>query len=457
MDAPSRHRINFSWLLKLRWAAAAGQLVTIFFVQMAMQIDLPVADLLSIVALAVMSNGLLSMWFRREERSGRWARGGGPSERFLCAVMVLDVLLLTALLFVCGGPSNPFTVFYIANLSLAAVMLRPRWLWSVTTLVFLCYGFLFFQHRPLAALGDFHEPWLWRVAEPGARQAMRLLVEGEFIAFTAVVSISIYFMTRVTGELALRDRDLRRARYSRAQSEKLEALSTLAAGAAHELASPLSTIAVIARELELHLERGDHLEDAVAESNAVRRDVDRCREILDQMAAGAGETIGEELVYLRVEDMVDECLSNLSSRERIDVDFGEGVSETALFAPRTALARALRSLLKNALDASGDTETVSLQVVMREGHLRITIVDRGSGMTPEVLKRVGDPFFTTKEPGAGMGLGLFITRAVIERLGGVLKFQSIPGQGTTACVDLPHPGDDAIAWSPPGGRDTMGA
>jgi two-component system sensor histidine kinase RegB len=434
----SRLRINISWFLKLRWAAAGGQLVTIFVVHVAMGIELPLVELLSIVSLAIVSNAMLELWLARQDRMSRWKRWASKGELVLGSVMVFDMLLLTALLAVSGGPTNPFAIFYLANISLAAVMLGPRWLWSLSGFAIFCYAGLFVSHRPLPVLGDLHasQP---STSELGAdAESLQLLTQGEFVAFTAALSISIYFMTRVTSELARREADLRHARHLRVQSDKLEALSTLAAGAAHELASPLSTIAVIARELELHLETGDHLDDAVDEAKMIRREVDRCRVILDQMAAGAGEATGEELVVLRAGELVEECLSHLREHRRIDVRFEDAAEQVEFLVPRTAMVRAIRSLLKNAIDASDSHKPVALVVSSAEDGVRLTIVDRGEGMTPEVLARAGDPFFTTKDTGSGMGLGIFITRAVVERLGGTLTLQSSPELGTTACVYLPH-------------------
>jgi two-component system sensor histidine kinase RegB len=441
---PHRHltsplRINVSWFLKLRWAAVAGQLVTVFVVRVGMGIELPLGELLAVVAAAVASNAILELWFVRQVRVGRWEVWASRGEVLLGSVMVLDIFLLTALLYVSGGPTNPFAIFYLANISLAAVTLSPRWLWGLSALAIGCYAGLFLDHRPLPALGDLSAPWSDRfgAAIEGGYDPLRLLVEGKFVAFTAAVSISIYFMTRVAGELSTRDADLRHARQQQAQSEKLEALATLAAGAAHELASPLSTIAVVAKELELHLRTGAHLEDAVEESKLIRREVNRCRVILDQMAAGAGEATGEALVRLSVEELVEDSLARLRERGRIEVRFEGDSGKRVLFAPRTALVRAVRSLVRNALDASGEIEKVHLAVEEAEGGLSLRVIDHGRGMTPEVLARAGDPFFTTKEPGQGMGLGIFITRTVVERLGGSLRIESVPGRGTSACVFLP--------------------
>jgi len=436
----SRLRINVSWLLKLRWAAVAGQLVTILVVSVGLGIELPLAALLTIVLIAAMSNALMELAVLRLARRGRWKVWAARGELLPGSIMVLDVFLLTAMLYVSGGPSNPFSIFYLANISLAGMILRPRWLLVVCASVIVCYAGLFVDHQPLEALGGV-EPGSFAIGATGERPEIRLLVQGKFVAFAAAVAISMYFMTRVTSELSQRRADLRQARHQRVQTEKIEALATLAAGAAHELASPLSTIAVVARELELHLETGDHLEDAVEDSKLIRREVDRCRYILDQMSHDAGAPKGEELVRVSIAEVVEESLARIRSRDRVELSIDSVASQVELLTAKTAIVRGIRSLLRNAIDATPQGEYVALSVTPDRNGVKITIVDHGEGMSPEVLARVGDPFFTTKEPGKGMGLGLFITRAVVHRLGGSLTFESVLGQGTTACVYLPKTHD----------------
>jgi two-component system sensor histidine kinase RegB len=115
-----------------------------------------------------------------------------------------------------------------------------------------------------------------------------------------------------------------------------------------------------------------------------------------------------------------------------------GVDDVRLVGPPRALADALRGLLKNALQASAPGAPVILRLEAAPGgQVRATVVDRGGGMPPEVLARVGEPFFTTKVPGEGMGLGLFLTRALAEQLGGTLHITSVPGKGSEARLELP--------------------
>jgi two-component system sensor histidine kinase RegB len=110
---------------------------------------------------------------------------------------------------------------------------------------------------------------------------------------------------------------------------------------------------------------------------------------------------------------------------------------TRLRLPPRAVAQALRSLVTNAQDASPPRQPVVVSAAIEDSVLAVEVRDRGPGMPPEVLERIGEPFFTTKPPGRGMGLGLFLTRAVVERLGGSLVIDSTPPDGTRARVVVP--------------------
>jgi two-component system sensor histidine kinase RegB len=350
--------------------------------------------------------------------------------------MVLDVVLLTGLICVTGGPTNPFSIFYLVNVVLAAVVLRPVWGWRLGALATACYAAFFLGHRRLPAL----EIGETSTAEQAAR-AWALHKSGMFVAFATATIIVVYFFTRLTREIKRLEDELLEARARKARSERIEALGTLAAGAAHELSSPLSTIAVVARELERELQVPGELEHAATDARLIRSEVARCRAILDQMSAEAGESAGESPQSLTVEDLVDSVLENVgeADRARVRVRIGAELAAVRLLQPRRALAQALRGLIQNALDASGPGQEVRLVATRAASGVSVEVQDDGAGMDPSTLQRAGDPFFTTKEPGRGMGLGLFLARSVAERLGGSLAIDSQRGRGTTVRVVLPLP------------------
>ena len=156
------------------------------------------------------------------------------------------------------------------------------------------------------------------------------------------------------------------------------------------------------------------------------------------MAGHAGEQAGEPLRSQTVAEWVSAALDGLPGKERVVQERAPGIESVSLVGPPRALADALRGLLKNALHASAPEATVTLRLESTaSGTVRVAVIDRGSGMSPEVLARVGEPFFTTKGPGEGMGLGLFLTRALAEQVGGEFHITSSPEQGTEARLELP--------------------
>ncbi|MDH5580215.1 MAG: sensor histidine kinase, partial [Betaproteobacteria bacterium] len=240
-----RLEVNASWLLRLRWVAVVGQLLTIAVARFVVRVDLVTLPLLFVVGFTAVSNIAFAYWLRTHTRLPEQIRVR-RDPWVLAAVMGVDLLSLTTLLFLSGGPANPFMIFFFVNLALAAVVLPTRSSWWLLLLALGCLGFLLVAHLPVPEL---NQP----IATGGTRQ-LTLQQLGLVTAVGLCAGVAIYFITRVTRELQERERELRAAESQKARSERLEALATLAAGAGHELASPLSTIAVIAKDLSRHLE-----------------------------------------------------------------------------------------------------------------------------------------------------------------------------------------------------------
>ncbi|MEZ5979590.1 MAG: ATP-binding protein [Planctomycetota bacterium] len=440
--AAERVRVNMSWLLALRRAAVLGQTVTILVAAEWLDVPLDLIPLLALVALGLVANVLLQLWFvltKQHEGDRIWLERG---RSLLGSVLLLDLGLLTGLLYYTGGATNPFVVFFFVNLALATVMVSGAWLGVLYATAAGCYVFLLLENRPLYVPGA---PTM-RFVDPSASwvgEELGLYAVGGLVAFLAVAGLTAYFVRRLNAELSQRDAQLALERQRRADTERLEALARLAAGAAHELASPLSTIAVVARELERELEGAPP--EVVEDARLVRDEVARCRRILDQMSLDAGAEVGEEMVSATPRELLTEAIAKLPGHDRVDVRGDDEAFDFELRVPRTALRRSLRALVKNALEASPSGARVDVEVRREGDGVAFEVTDRGSGMDPETLFRAGDPFFTTKDPGRGMGLGLFLVRTLAERLDGSFVLVSRPDAGTRAVFVLPRPsvGDDS--------------
>lgn len=411
--------INFAWLVRLRWGALAGQTLTILAVDALMGIDLPLGTLLAIVVVGAASN----LACRAAVRRGALIR-----EHHLALVMGLDVLLLTALLYQSGGPFNPFSFLYLVHLALAAVVVRPAYAWGLLALSLACFGLLFFDHRPLR---------LEASGEGTAQGHVHLHLQGMWVAFGVAAAFIVHFVQRVRRALAARDEELLQQKSLAARTEKLASLAALAAGAAHELSTPLSTIAVVARELELTIERDVPRSELADDARLIRQQVERCRMILVQLAADAGENSGEAIVALAPRDLVETALADVHEPDRIRVVVSDAASAVTVAVPQRAVSQALRAVVENARQASPPGAAIELRVARAGQAVQIEVTDRGPGMAPALLARCGEPFFTTKEPGQGMGLGLFLTRTVLERIGGRLELSSTEGRGTRATLVVP--------------------
>jgi two-component system sensor histidine kinase RegB len=222
-------------------------------------------------------------------------------------------------------------------------------------------------------------------------------------------------------------------------------LTSLAAGAAHELSTPLATIALSARELEHAVERGAPAGMLVGDARLIRTEVDRCQLILDQMSGRAGGAAADDLDPLDVQTAIREVIARLPEDRATRVRVAASPTLPAVRASRAGFSQALTSLLSNAFDASADTQTVTVtaQPSDRPDFVRVLVSDQGAGIPRDVLARAGEPFFSTKEPGRGRGLGLFLARIFAERFGGTLTMRS--DGGTTAMLELPRQSDEDAA------------
>ena len=415
---PDRNGLNFSWLMKLRWSSIAGQTATILCVYGLLEIKVPLLPLFMVVGVELLSNVLCALWFRRGRPVHEW---------HLAAIMALDIALLTGLLYFTGGPFNPFSFLYLVNIALAAVALHAQWTWMLVALALLSFGLL--------PLTDFWELPLTRL---GPEQEVRLHQQGTWVAFGVAAAFIVHFLWRVTGALAQRERELHQIRVQAAQKERLASLATVAAGAAHELATPLGTIALAAKELERQLGDGANAGDqAVEDARLIREQVARCRLILDQMGGGLGKSDEQTLESVTLSALFDEVLTGVRDAPPVHLEIDPAAAGARLRLPPRAMAQALRSLVTNAQDASPPRQPVVVSAGIEDRALAVEVRDRGPGMSREVLQRVGEPFFTTKPPGRGMGLGLYLTRAVVEGLGGELAIESQPPHGTMARVIVP--------------------
>jgi two-component system, sensor histidine kinase RegB len=412
-------RYALAWLVHLHWWAILGQAALAAVVHGFLRLGLPIGTIALVLGCEIVANLALLAVARRVR----------ASDGLVAAVMVVDALALTLLLDLTGGAANPFSTLYLVDVALAAVLLPPRWSWLVLATCLGGFGALFLHERLVGVAHHIH-PAIGRDA------LINVHLAGMWVALALASGFVVLFVHQLTFALQARERELRETRSRADRREKLAALATLAAGAAHELSTPLGTIAIVTKELQRSLK--DTVKPEVrADLQLVRDQIARCREILDRMSAQSGANMGESFVRIEVPQWIEQALAALVARARVTVELSPEAAQAAIFGPPKALAETLRGLMKNAVQASPADAPVVLRASLSGGRVRASVVDRGKGMPADVLARVGEPFFTTKVPGEGMGLGLFLTRALAEQLGGEFRINSSPGIGTEATIDLP--------------------
>ena len=420
---------NSNWLFRLRWVAVIGQLLTIAISHWIFQIELMVGSLIGLVAITAFTNLFFGLYLSRFNKVAEFAPPSYLHDYLLPGILLLDMNVLTAMLYYSGGPTNPFLFFYFVNIAIGSMILHSTAAWLLVCNAAIGFLLLLNFHQSIPLLSE-------SLDSPESSPVHRFSF---FIAFVTCCLVVTHFIRLLYQQLLDREHQLRHVEKQEAKMQRLEALATLAAGAAHELATPLSTIAVVAKELSRSGSKWNAPESVSRDLILIQDELKHCRTILDRMRAGAGEAAAEHIANISAATMLDEVLLGIREKQRVQVN-RQQMPTNALPLPLQAMAQALRNVVQNALDASQSEQSVQLSIASTaEQGWEILVVDQGSGMPDSVLQRLGEPFFTTKEPGKGMGLGVYLTHNVINGLGGSLRYESRPGEGTIAHIVLPPP------------------
>jgi len=403
-------QIALTWLARLRWFAIGGQLTATVVAIASLKLQLPITLISVVIAITVISNISIEWQLRR----------GDVPAVVVPLIIVLDVCLLTLLLLCTGGASNPFSILYIVHVAMSVVVLGSGWAWAIVLLSGIGYILILKINQPI---------------QPPLSEATFKL--GQWCALILVTGLIAYFTGRVMRSLKRRENELAQMRERAGRSAHLASLTTLAGGAAHELGTPLGTIALVAKELELAAIKNDAPEGIIDDARLIRQECDRCRAILDRMRIDVVEDLNETPSLAPLSALMDDLTSELKPQERERFRIESSIPLTRQIPHVRVLRTALSVLVRNAFDASPAETPVLLRLTAENDRLLIQVVDSGSGMEEKVLKRAGEPFFTTKSVGKGMGLGLFLVRLVADNFGGKLTLESTTGLGTKSTIELP--------------------
>jgi len=432
--------IAFAWLLQLRWGAILCQAILIFAAYSFLEISIPIIFVSTIIIFEALSNLFFSYRYRQKKVVPEWLFG---------LVMFLDIIFLTALLYYTGGPMNPFTFLYLVHIVLGAILMRPYWSWSLTVFTVLCYSSFFVVSPEIKGQLPFMLPggFIGGVEIEDACHAtlaeysllsdhMKLHLNGMLLAFAISASFIVFFVGRIQKALEEQQQTLIKLEEEKTRSETLSSLATLSAGAAHEFSTPLSTIAVAAGEMLDQLKSGTIDQVVIDDAQLIKDQVKTCKDILYQMAADSGKHLGEALRKYPVEDVVQQTLNEFSAEDQARIITENEAAAISILVPLRTVVRTLKGLLKNGIDSSQPGAQVSLRCFYDEVFLYFQVSDQGSGMDEETRKRAVEPFFTTKEQGKGLGLGLFLAQNVAKQFGGELTIASEKLSGTTVTVSF---------------------
>ncbi len=345
---------------------------------------------------------------------------GRATVTFAGLQLLADSAALSILLGLTGGATNPFTTLYFVPITLAT-QVSPRWTWAVAGTSLAGFGLLYL-------LGPLPQ------GPPGHEHHFAGHLQGMWFSFGVTGALITYFVHSIAISVARQRAELARLREQAIEDRHLASLGSLAAGAAHELGTPLGTITVLASELP-HMDRTER-DDAV---QSIRHEVSRCKEIVQRMSTPDARvhTLGADTNW-PLEELEEEA--HAIGDVHVTVVFEGDSRDARCDLPREALGQIIRELLANAAEACRrrkGARGITLRVSADESLARLRVEDDGEGMDVALSRAAFDPFFSTKPEGSGMGLGLYLTRAQLRQLGGSIEVDSEPGRGTTVTITFP--------------------
>ncbi|MEX2500501.1 MAG: ATP-binding protein [Wenzhouxiangellaceae bacterium] len=404
---------NLHRLVALRYFVMAGCLMLLAASLTGFDLVVATPAAWASLLLYAAANFGVSVLLRRRDQVG---------EPLFLANLALDLVFLFVFLHQTGGSSNPFTLLFLLPVIVAAATLRPASIWVVTALSIGAYTLL-----------------LWRSPQPRVHSSGQpefdLHILGMWLGLVFIAGLVAYFVTWMGRALRDRERALAEARERALRDERVIALGAIAAGAAHELGTPLSTIAVLLREME---KGHDELDPLMRKRMGLLRDqVDRCKSVLSGLSAHGHETRAEAGQRLKPAEFLQTLVARWRAyRPEVNIEMAwQGPEPDATLVVDLTLFQAIGSLLNNAADASPETIVVNGR---HDGHwLAIEIEDRGEGMSEQVARSLGKRPVSTKQHDNGMGIGMMLAHSVIDRLGGRVELLSSDSAGTRVRVLLP--------------------
>ncbi|MCX2979353.1 HAMP domain-containing histidine kinase [Halieaceae bacterium IMCC14734] len=373
--------------------------------------------LLITVALAVIT--LLSFWRLRRD----WPVG--DQEYF--AQLTLDAVGLTAFLYLSGGANNPFVSYYLVPLVIAAAILPRTYTWLLAVISVGAYSALLYFYLPLP---------LFSPHAHGAVGLFNVHIAGMWIMFMLSVGLITYFVVGMAATLRRQEQATVEQREDQLRNEQILGVASLAAGTAHELATPLATMSVLLEEL---METAATVTDQ-SDYQVLQDQVQRCKGILDRLSQTARMTEAGELQTVSADQYLQQTYEQwLVQRPEVTARlsaYSSGPAPPLRVDP--TLSQAIENLLNNA--ANANPCDIQIEIRWDEQKVSIAILDHGPGIPADIINQLGRPVVSAT--GSGLGLGLLLSHATVNRYGGSIELRNRTTRGTCATLTLPVPEHD---------------
>jgi len=392
--------INAQTLILVRWVAFAGQLIAVMVVEFLLKYSLPLYFCMAAVSLLAISNLLIGM---------NYPRRGRLKNYHAARIMAFDLAQLTLLSYLTGGLNNPFSLLILVPVTVSATMLSRGAIIMLTILSVFATTFLAFYHLPL--------PW------PGVGLDLPYLyVLGLWTALAVTIVFTTVYLWSLTEESRRTIDALSETEAALAREQNLSALGGLAAAAAHELGSPLATIAVVAKELSKEVPADSPFAEDVA---LLLSQTARCRDILASMARRPEEHGGVPFEKIPLTELISETtINHISENISLAIHVDEKTQENEPIVPRKLeILQGLGNIIQNAGQFANST--VEILLFWDGSTILISIKDDGPGFPAHILDSLGDPYISTRRhTGDHMGLGVFIAQNLLERVGASVRYRN---------------------------------
>src|SRR3954465_14528709 len=416
---PHRY-VRLDTILRLRWLAALGQLTAIFIVARGLEFDVPVISCVAIVGVSALLNLALQIAFNPMQRRG---------PVYAAALLALNIVELAALLFLTGGLQNPFSFLFLGPVLISATVLPIRLTIGLGLLAVACArGWVFF---PL--------PLPWDSEDPLVLPPIYLF--GVWLSIVLVIGVTSLYAFQATEEARKLSDALAATELVLTREQHLTQLDGLAAAAAHELGTPLSTIFLISRELEKTVDGNDPL---ASDLKTLREQAQRCRDILAKITQLSSS--GAPFDRMPLSTLIEETVAPHRDFDvAIKVRLAVAATREPVGARNPAILYGVGNILENAVDFA--RTTVEVNAWWNAETVEIIISDDGPGIAPDMLKRIGEPYLSRRPIAdeaqnghSGPGLGIFLPRTLLARTGAKVSFSNriFPDHGAVVQIVWPR-------------------